>query len=106
VLARLLLLVTSLVSFAAAAQDLPARVGRVAYVEGDVSIFQDPDLGWDRAAMNTPFTSENSLWTDAGGRAEVRVGGLALRLDSFTQLDVSHLDADGIDAALQRGTLA
>ena len=93
-------------ALAAAAQDLPTRVGRVAYIEGSVSIYQDPEFGWDQAYVNSPVTTQNSLWTDPGARAEMRAGGLALRMAERTQLDVSHLDDDGIDAMVQRGAVA
>ena len=105
-LAAWLGLVAGCAALAATAQDLPTRVGRVAYVEGSVSIYQDPEFGWAQAYVNSPVTSQNSLWTDADSRAEMRVGGLALRVDDLTQLDVSHLDDDGIDATVQRGALA
>ena len=64
----------------ASAVDIPSRVGRLAYTQGAVSVYQDPELGWDKAYVNTPITSENSVWTDRGARAEGRVGGIAVRL--------------------------
>src|SRR5438046_6197354 len=88
---------------AAGAQDTPGRVGRLAYTQGAVSVYQDPELGWDKAYVNTPITSENSVWTDRGARAEVRVGGISIRLDETTQLDVSRLDDREIDAGIERG---
>ena len=33
----------------AQAQDLPGRVGRLAFIEGQVSLYHDPDAGWERA---------------------------------------------------------
>jgi hypothetical protein len=105
-LAVLLLAVAAWLPQWASAQDIPTRVGRVAYTEGQVSIYQDPELGWDKAYVNSPITSENSLWTDPGSRAEIRIGGLAVRLDETTQFDISHLDDDGIDAQIERGTVA
>src|ERR1043165_8012155 len=90
---------------AAAAQDIPTRVGRLAYTEGAVSVYQDPDIGWDKAYVNTPITSENSVWTDRGARAEMRVGGIAVRMDGETQLDVSRLDDDDFDAGVARGSI-
>ena len=90
---------------AAAAQEVPGRVGRLAYTQGSVSVYQDPEFGWDKAYVNTPITSENSVWTDRGARAEMRVGGIAVRLDGETQLDVSRLDEDLLDASVQRGTV-
>src|SRR5258708_31932138 len=90
---------------AANAQDIPSRVGRLAYTEGVVSVYQDPELGWERAYVNTPITSENSVWADRGGRAEVRAGGIAVRLDHETQLDVSRLEENDFDAFVPRGSL-
>ncbi|HUQ29872.1 MAG TPA: DUF6600 domain-containing protein [Usitatibacter sp.] len=90
---------------AAFAQDVPSRVGRLAYIQGAVSTYQDPELGWDKAYVNTPITSENSIWTDRAARAEMRVGGISVRLDGETQLDVSRLEEDEFDATLQRGSV-
>src|SRR5476649_509855 len=68
------------------AQEPPGRMGRLAYAEGGVSIYQDPEQGWERAYVNSPITSENSVWTEPGARAELRLGGTALRMDGATQL--------------------
>ena len=90
---------------AAMAQEIPSRVGRLAFTEGPVSVYQDPDLGWDKAYVNTPITSENSVWTDRGARAEMRVGGIAARLDGETQLDISRLDENDFDGGVPRGAV-
>ena len=96
---------TTLASWAQA-QDLPIRVGRIAHIEGQASLYQDPEAGWERAYINSPITSENSVWTDDGSRAEVRVSGMAIRLDHLTQLDVARLDEDELDAYVARGSVA
>ncbi|MGZ5042221.1 MAG: DUF6600 domain-containing protein, partial [Usitatibacter sp.] len=100
-------LMFALASFAGSsiAQEPPTRVGRLAFTQGEVSVYQDPDQGWERGYVNTPITSENSVWTEPASRAELRVGGTALRLDAATQLDVSELGDTGLDATLARGTL-
>ena len=102
------LLVLSLAALAAPAfaQEIPGRVGRVAWTDGDVALYQDPDRGWEQAYLNSPITSRNSLWTDSGARAEAQVGAIALRMDELSQLDVSRLDDDMLDATLEQGTLA
>lgn len=87
------------------AQEPPGRMGRLAYAEGGVSMYQDPEQGWEKAYVNSPITSENSVWTEPGARAELRIGGTALRLDGATQLDVSEIADDAVDASLVRGTL-
>ncbi|MDQ3025096.1 MAG: hypothetical protein M3R58_01120, partial [Pseudomonadota bacterium] len=90
----------------ALSQDLPNRVGRIAHIEGAAALYQDPDEGWARAYVNSPVTAENSVWTDPGSRAELRVGGLAMRLDEATQLDINRLDDGELDAFVPRGTVS
>jgi len=90
---------------AAQAQDPPGRVGRLAHTEGAVSVYMDPELGWEPAYVNTPITSENSVWTDLDSRAELRVGPMAIRLDEGTQLDVAALDEGGLHATIVRGAV-
>jgi hypothetical protein len=96
----------AMLSLPAAAQEPPDRAGRLAFAEGSVSVYMDPDIGWEPAYVNTPITSENSVWTDMNSRAELRVSGISLRLDETTQLDVSQLLDDGMDATLVRGALS
>jgi hypothetical protein len=106
ILATLLFgLVTALAPFAQA-QDLPVRVGRLAHIEGRVSLYQDPEAGWELGYVNSPITSENSVWADDGSRAELRVSGTAIRLDRLTQLDVARLDESELDAFVARGSVA
>src|SRR5260221_2364085 len=102
-IALLLLWLAASFNHIAQAQEPPGRVGRLAYTQGAVSVYQDPELGWDKAYVNIPITSENSIWTDRGSRAELRAGATAIRLDATTQLDVSRLDDDEIDASIDRG---
>ena len=73
---RLSALALTLFTYAslAGAQELPDRVGRLSLTEGTVSIYQDPEIGWEEAFVNTPLTSENSVWTERGARAEVASG--------------------------------
>jgi hypothetical protein len=105
-LASLLLGLATALSQAALAQEPPSRVGRLAYAEGSVAIYQDPDAGWEKAYINSPVTSENSIWTDPNSRAEMRVAGMALRLDETTQLDIAMLDQDDLRAFLGRGSVS
>jgi hypothetical protein len=104
--AALLSFLASALAVPSLAQDIPSRVGRVAYIEGSAAVYMDPEEGWEKAFANSPLTSENSIWTDPGSRAEVRVGGTALRLDEATQLDVARLDEEGLEAFVPRGTVA
>ncbi|MGE5094472.1 MAG: DUF6600 domain-containing protein, partial [Betaproteobacteria bacterium] len=104
-IALLLLAVAPLFSQGAFAQDLPGRVGRISYTQGPVAVYHDPEIGWEKAFLNSPFTSENSLWTEPGSRAELQVSATAVRLDEATQLDVSRLDDDVLQASIARGSV-
>ncbi len=87
-------------------QDLPGRVGRIAHIEGAVSVYQDSETGWEKGYINSPFTSENSVWTDLESRSELRVAGTAIRLDETTQIDIVRLDDNEFEAFVPRGTVS
>ncbi|HEX6633894.1 MAG TPA: DUF6600 domain-containing protein, partial [Usitatibacter sp.] len=99
-----LLLSLAALAVPAAAQEVPGRVGRLAWFDGNVALYQDPERGWEEAYPNWPITSRNSVWTDPGARAELQVGPIAVRMDEASQLDVSRLDDTTFDATLERGT--
>ncbi|APV50366.1 hypothetical protein BWI17_12080 [Betaproteobacteria bacterium GR16-43] len=84
----------------------PGRVGRVSYTIGSVSLYADPERNWEKAYVNSPLTSENSLWTEPRARAEVRIGSTALRLDETTQLDMRRLGDMELRAHVVRGSLS
>ena len=94
-----------LLASASAFADPPSRVGRVSFVQGDISFFQDRSEGWRPAQLNFPVTSENSFWAENGGRAEVRIGASALRIDEKSVLDIVRLQDNQQEAFLQRGSL-
>ncbi len=89
----------------AALADPPARVGRIAYVEGEVS-FQPPETDfWTEASRNFPVSAGDSFWTGDEGRVALQVGGVRLSLDSQTALDVTNLDYGSSEFALSQGSL-
>lgn len=103
-LIQIVAFILALCGASAAWADPPGRVGRVSYLSGTVSFFSDQEDGWQAARLNYPVTSQNSLWTEPGGRAEFRVGATALRIDHDTVLDVQVLNDDQTVLFLQRGT--
>lgn len=88
----------------AASADPPGRVGSLSFVQGEVSVFTDPEQGWVAARVNDPLTSENSVWTEPGARAEVRFGSTAVRLADATQLDIVRLDDEVFHGHVARGS--
>jgi hypothetical protein len=92
-----------------AGDDPPARAGRLALVEGSVSLQPGGVSDWNAAPLNQPLTVGDRLWSDAGARAELDLGQARVRLDqrsSVAILDLSdravqlRLDAGSIDVAV------
>ncbi|CAI08054.1 conserved hypothetical protein [Aromatoleum aromaticum EbN1] len=86
--------------------DPPARVGRLALLDGEVSLRPADSRQWESASLNWPLTSGDALGTEAGSRAEVRIGSSVLRLDGSTSIDIRQLDDERIRIELERGSVA
>ena len=113
---RLSLLVGSLlplVAGAVAAQeptpppagDPPARVARLSYLAGTVSVQTAGDTTWTVASVNYPLTTGDRLYADRGGRSELEVGALTLRTGEGTDLTVTNLTDQFVQVGLAQGTL-
>jgi hypothetical protein len=99
-----LLAFTTLSALAVAADDPPARVGRVALTQGQVSIGGDVGAEMNPAQVNWPVTSGNMITTALGARTELRVGSTSIRLDGDSSLEVIELDDDSIRLRLHYGS--
>jgi|GEM_PF-1161924 len=84
----------------------PGRVGKIGLVSGPVTLTDLRTGEMQAAVLNWPITSGDRLSTSATGRAEVRIGSLAIRLDGDTEVDFSRVDDETIQIALQRGSVA
>jgi hypothetical protein len=102
--------VAGLASLGTAWADPPARVGRVNWTEGSVTLQQAPDPEHPADAIesprNWPVTSGDSLSTGENSRIEVAVGSTLLRLGENTQVEVARLDDDGVVLRLVAGSMA
>jgi hypothetical protein len=103
---QVLLLATASVFLAAAQDDPPGRVGRLSYMNGDVSFRPGDVEDWSGADVNRPLTTGDHLWTDEGARAEVHVGSAALRLNSKTSFEFLNLDDANVQIRLAEGSLS
>jgi hypothetical protein len=89
----------------AAFADPPGRVGRISYLEGEVS-FQPPQEDfWTSATRNFPVAPGEAFWTGDEGRAELQVGPVEARLDNETELDVVDLDYGTTRLSLAQGSV-
>jgi hypothetical protein len=98
------LLAFSTLAALAAAADPPARVGRVALAQGQVTIGSDIGAEMMAAQVNWPVTSGNTITTADGARTELRIGSTSIRLDGDSALEVQQLDDDALHLRLHYGS--
>jgi hypothetical protein len=91
---------------ALAEDDPPGRVGRIADMQGSVSLYDNEQGQWVPAPRNRPLTTGDRLSTDDNARVEVRVGSTTLRLGGDSELEVLRLDDERVSVQLHSGQLA
>jgi hypothetical protein len=90
--------------FTQAGAQVPARVGRIALTEGNVTIAGDVGAVSEAALVNWPVTSNNTITTARGARTELRIGSTSIRLDGDSSLEVDELDDDNLRLRLHYGS--
>jgi len=83
--------------------DPPGRVGRVSLVEGRIEAWTADSQDWAPINVNLPVTSGTGLWSATDGRAEVRIGSTAVRLDADSQLNFDRVDDAVVALEVRRG---
>ncbi|HEV3020195.1 MAG TPA: DUF6600 domain-containing protein [Burkholderiaceae bacterium] len=85
--------------------DPPGRVGRLSLLVGTAAL---TDIGSGQTwavIVNWPITGEQNFATDAGSRAEIRIGSLAVRVDGDSEVDFVRIDDQTIELVVQRGAV-
>ena len=85
--------------------DPPARVARISYLSGKVSVQPSGENQWSAASLNYPMTTNDRLYTDQGARAELDAGSTAVRLSEATDLTVANLSDQLMQFGLAQGTI-
>jgi hypothetical protein len=85
--------------------DPPARVARIQYISGEVSLQPGGVNDWVAADLNRPLTSSDRVWADKDSRVELNVGGGYLRMNSETSLTLTNVGDNTIQAQLDQGVL-
>ena len=88
-----------------ASAEPPSRAARLGFISGTVSFSPASQTDWVQAAINRPLTTGDRLWADASSRAELQVGGAALRLGAGTSVTLLNLDDRIAQVQLSQGTL-
>jgi len=89
-----------------ASDDPPGRVGRVSESWGQGWLFDSTAGEWIALQRNWPLTGGDRVSVESGGRAELRIGSTAVRLDGGTELEIRRLDDDRIEMQLHIGSVA
>jgi hypothetical protein len=79
-------------SLAQAQSEPPGRVGRLAFTNGTVSFHDNEQSEWAPAAVNTPLSTGDSLWTEPNARSEISLAGTRIRMAGATELDMLAVD--------------
>ena len=88
-----------------AQQEPPARVGRVAFVSGQLGFHGKGETAWSKASLNYPVAAGGAFWTDPKSRAELRIGSRSIAMSGNTELDVAKLDQQVMQLALPQGRI-
>ncbi len=86
--------------------DPPGRVGKIGLLAGAVTLTDTRTGDTESATLNWPVTSGQRLATARGGRAEVRIGSLAVRLDGDSMVDFNRIDDQLVQIVVQSGSVA
>ena len=88
-----------------AVADPPARVARLAYIQGPVSFAPAGEDEWVVAEANRPLIAGDRLYTDAGARTELQIGSAAVRLGASTSATVLNMDDQIAQFQVTEGTV-
>ena len=72
--------------------DPPSRVGRLGYMEGQVSFQPAGENEWVGAVPNRPMTTGDKLWVDRDSRAEIQLGSSTIDVAANTGFSFLNLD--------------
>jgi hypothetical protein len=85
--------------------DPPARVARLGYLEGSVSLQPAGETDWVQAVPNRPMTTGDKLWADKDSRAELQLGSAVIRLSENTGVSFLNLDDHTVQLQLSSGAI-
>ncbi len=85
--------------------DPSARVARLGYLEGNVSIQPTGVDQWSQAEPNYSVTTGDRVYTDQDGRAELSLGGTNVRMWHTTDLTMTNLSDQITQLGLAQGTI-
>ncbi len=86
-----------------AATDPSTQVGRISYLEGEVTFSELASGDSGPALLNWPVTSNTMISTASRSRAEINVGSTLIQLDADSELEITQLDDEHLIVRLNHG---
>lgn len=101
---QLLVLIVSTLIITGTSWCAELGTARLSLVKGDVQVYTGADDEWFPATRNMILKEGDRIWVPEKARAEVHLlGGIYLRLDAQSSLDLLGLEEDSLQFSLQRG---
>lgn len=85
------------------AADPPARVGRIARINGTVSFHGPGAENWLPATLNYPITTGDGIWTEPGASAAIDIAASRVTLAESTEFEIGQLDDHALVATEAQG---
>lgn len=85
--------------------DPPARVAQLAFADGDLGLMPAGSTTWSAADINRPLTNGDKLSSGPDARAELDLGGAALRINGGSDIGILNLDGHTGQFELTQGTV-
>jgi hypothetical protein len=85
--------------------DPPSRVARLNWISGDVAFQPATVDAWSAATPNYPLTTGDHLFVNQGARAELHIGGSAIRLNENSNFGFLNLNDNIVQMSLNQGSL-
>ena len=70
-----------------------------------MSFHDGQQSGWTPAAVNTPLTSGDAIWTEPNARSEISLSGTRIRMEGASQLDMLAIDDSQTRLQLDQGRI-
>src|SRR5581483_1714162 len=86
-------------------EDPPARVARLNYMQGNVSMEPAGVDDWAPAVVNRPFTTGDYLYTDDGAQAEMHMDIAVMRMGPQTRFGLLNLNDQTAQIKLSEGQM-
>jgi len=87
-------------------EDQPERIARLGFTQGPVTLRASGEAEWGEAVVNRPLVVGDQLRTEAGGRAEVQVGGAIVRLAGDTEFTFVELSENALRMRVASGVVS